>query len=187
MDTVAYAVTNQPFWNTPPSPSHSGGSIAFVTTLCDPRNTACLRKGSACGLSAGVCCFLVFKWGSFRVKPSGVTRPSRSAAQAQSADHCPTGEDLWSAYASADIFVMPSESETLGFVVMEAMASEVPVVAVRAGGIPDIINKDKEIGFLYPSGDADEAAALVKGLVLFAPVCLLAPLACASHWQWLAF
>lgn len=49
------------------------------------------------------------------------------------------GEDLSAAYASADIFAMPSESETLGFVVLEAMASRLPVVAVRAGGIPDII------------------------------------------------
>lgn len=49
------------------------------------------------------------------------------------------GEDLSKAYASGDVFVMPSESETLGFVVLEAMASRVPVVAVAAGGLTDII------------------------------------------------
>ena len=38
------------------------------------------------------------------------------------------------------MFVIPSETETLGFVVMESMASGVPVVAVRAGGIPDMIS-----------------------------------------------
>ena len=50
------------------------------------------------------------------------------------------GVPLSEAYASADIFVMPSESETLGFVVLEAMASSIPVVGVNAGGIPSIIS-----------------------------------------------
>ncbi len=49
------------------------------------------------------------------------------------------GDDLSAAYASADIFVMPSESETLGFVAMEAMSSGLPVVAVAAGGLVDIL------------------------------------------------
>ena len=44
------------------------------------------------------------------------------------------GEELSQAYASADIFMMPSETETLGFVALEAMASGLPVVAVAAGG-----------------------------------------------------
>ncbi|CAD6221803.1 unnamed protein product [Miscanthus lutarioriparius] len=54
------------------------------------------------------------------------------------------GEELSQAYASGDVFVMPSESETLGFVVLEAMSSGVPVVGARAGGIPDIIPEDQE-------------------------------------------
>ena len=49
------------------------------------------------------------------------------------------GADLSAAYASGDVFVMPSESETLGFVVLEAMASRVPVVCVAAGGLTDIV------------------------------------------------
>jgi len=75
------------------------------------------------------------------------------------------GEDLSAAYASADVFVMPSESETLGFVVMEAMASKVPVIAVRAGGIPDIIDSQGKGGFLYESGNVAEATSYVKSLI----------------------
>ncbi|PRW61558.1 sulfoquinovosyl transferase SQD2-like [Chlorella sorokiniana] len=75
------------------------------------------------------------------------------------------GEELSAAYASADVFVMPSETETLGFVVLEAMASGVPVVAVRAGGIPDILTKQGRTGYLYAPGDVDEATAQVAALV----------------------
>ena len=49
---------------------------------------------------------------------------------------------------------MPSDSETLGFVVLESMASGVPVVGANAGGIPDIID-DGETSFLVPPGDTD--------------------------------
>jgi len=77
-----------------------------------------------------------------------------------------TGEDLSRAYASLDVFAMPSESETLGFVVMEAMASGVPVVAVAAGGLLDIMtNCDGKAGDLYPSGDYAKAGALIKDLL----------------------
>ena len=75
------------------------------------------------------------------------------------------GEELSAAYASADVFVMPSESETLGFVVLEAMASGVPVVAVAAGGIPDILSKQGETGYLYKPGDVEAAAGYVRTLL----------------------
>ncbi|CAH1445942.1 unnamed protein product [Lactuca virosa] len=68
------------------------------------------------------------------------------------------GEELSQAYASGDVFIMPSESETLGFVVLEAMSSGLPVVAARAGGIPDIIPEDQEgkTGYLYTPGDLED-------------------------------
>lgn len=56
------------------------------------------------------------------------------------------GQELWEAYASADIFMMPSESETLGFVVLEAMAAGLPVIAVAAGGLLDIITQPGTTG-----------------------------------------
>lgn len=76
-------------------------------------------------------------------------------------------EELSRAYASGDIFVMPSESETLGFVVMEAMCSGVPVVAARAGGIVDIIpnEQDGQTSFLFNPGDVDDCVMKIERLV----------------------
>ncbi|MGA1131757.1 MAG: glycosyltransferase [Prochlorotrichaceae cyanobacterium] len=63
------------------------------------------------------------------------------------------GEELGAAYASADAFVFPSLTETLGLVVLEAMAAGCPVIAANAGGIPDIVT-DGENGFLFePEND----------------------------------
>ncbi|OUS49173.1 hypothetical protein BE221DRAFT_66306 [Ostreococcus tauri] len=76
-----------------------------------------------------------------------------------------TGDDLSAAYASLDVFVMPSPSETLGFVVMESMASSVPVVAVAAGGLLDILTKPGDVGLLYPEYDYDAAAKHVTMLL----------------------
>lgn len=69
-----------------------------------------------------------------------------------------TGDALSQAFASADVFMMPSDSETLGFVVLESMASGVPVVGADAGGIPDII-KDGEVRFgpVIPGSRPEEA------------------------------
>jgi sulfoquinovosyltransferase len=69
------------------------------------------------------------------------------------------GEELSAAYASADIFMMPSETETLGFVALEAMASGLAVVAVAAGGLVDIVTKPGVIG------EASSAAAIAMRLV----------------------
>jgi glycosyltransferase involved in cell wall biosynthesis len=66
------------------------------------------------------------------------------------------GEALASAYASADAFVYASETETMGNVVLEAMASGCPVVAPRAGGIPNLLTHGSS-GFLFNPGDADDA------------------------------
>eukprot|EP01031_Cornospumella_fuschlensis_P032197 gene32197-38942_t len=66
------------------------------------------------------------------------------------------GQNLSAAFASADIFVMPSDTETLGFVVLEAQASGVPVVCVRAGGLPDIV-VEGQTGYLARNDEEDFA------------------------------
>jgi glycosyltransferase involved in cell wall biosynthesis len=74
------------------------------------------------------------------------------------------GDALSAAFASADVFVMPSTTETLGFVVLEAMASGTPVVAADAGGIPDLVSHG-ENGWLYDPTRLDGAAEPVRRLL----------------------
>jgi glycosyltransferase involved in cell wall biosynthesis len=54
----------------------------------------------------------------------------------------------------ADIFMMPSGSETFGLAALEAMACGVPVIASRIGGLPELV-VDGETGFLCDLGDLE--------------------------------
>jgi glycosyltransferase involved in cell wall biosynthesis/endonuclease/exonuclease/phosphatase family metal-dependent hydrolase len=71
------------------------------------------------------------------------------------------GEELAAAFASADAFVFPSQTETQGLVVVEAMAAGCPVVAVRAGGIPEMV-RDEADAFLFSPGDVEGFVACVQ-------------------------
>lgn len=51
------------------------------------------------------------------------------------------GQDLAESYASADVFVFPSVTETFGIVMLEAMASGVPVAALPVGGPNDVVTQ----------------------------------------------
>jgi len=62
------------------------------------------------------------------------------------------GEDLAAAYASADVFLHCSVTETFGLVVLESLASGVPVVARDEGGPSDIVDHGVT-GFLVPPAD----------------------------------
>lgn len=60
--------------------------------------------------------------------------------------------------AIADVFLMPSESESFGLAALEAMACEVPVVSSNAGGIPEV-NIEGVTGYLLNVGDVEGMAA----------------------------
>ena len=74
------------------------------------------------------------------------------------------GEELASAYASGDAFLFPSSTETLGLVLLEAMAAGCPVVGANRGGIPDIVS-DGVNGCLYEPDQEGSLAAAVERLL----------------------
>ena len=75
-----------------------------------------------------------------------------------------TGENLAAAYASADLFVFPSTTETLGMAMIEALASGLPVIAARTGAIYEVVS-ECENGLLYEPGSDEELVAAVRRLL----------------------
>ena len=63
-----------------------------------------------------------------------------------------------------DLFVLSSSEEGLGTSVLDAMAAGVPVVATRAGGIPEMVRND-ETGLLAPIGDSDALARAMISVI----------------------
>lgn len=57
--------------------------------------------------------------------------------------------------AASDIFLLPSELESFGLAALEAAACELPVIATRIGGIPEVVN-DGESGYLSDVGDIEK-------------------------------
>lgn len=74
------------------------------------------------------------------------------------------GKELASAFASADAFIFPSRTETLGLVLLEAMAAGCPVVAAARGGILDIVT-DGVNGYLFDPEAEDGAIRATQRLL----------------------
>ncbi len=68
------------------------------------------------------------------------------------------------ALAAADVFVLPSRTDSFGIVYLEAWAYAVPVVGALAGGVPDVITHG-ENGLLVPFGDISALAAAIQRLL----------------------
>ena len=96
----------------------------------------------------------------------GPLRNSLRAAASAITDHVQftgrVGEQaLHALYAASDVFLHPTRFEGSSLVTLEAMAHGLPVIATRAGGIPDKV-KDGVNGLLVNPGDVD---ALAKAIV----------------------
>jgi len=79
--------------------------------------------------------------------------------------HVRLNPELKAEYRAADVFVLPSHSEGLPKVVLEAMANGAPVVATHVGSVPLMV-EDGQTGFIVPPRDADALRDAVRRLLL---------------------
>lgn len=90
---------------------------------------------------------------------------------------CLRGEELAAVYAQADVFVFPSRTDTFGMVMIEALASGVPVAAYPVEGPVDVIPNGQGVGHLCDHLDEAIREALATGS---APACRRL----ALHYNW---
>jgi glycosyltransferase involved in cell wall biosynthesis len=75
------------------------------------------------------------------------------------------GKDLATAYASSDIFVFPSTTDTFGNVIIEAQASGVPVIVSDSGGPKELVD-DQSNGLVTKSHDSEDFARAIRDLAV---------------------
>ncbi len=103
--------------------------------------------------------------------------PFRPALEAQARDLGLAGRvcflgfqpDVQLVYDALDVFAFPSWCETLGYALLEAMATELPAVGSAVGGIPEVI-ADGRTGLVVPPRSPDGLAIALRTLLLDAPV-----------------
>jgi glycosyltransferase involved in cell wall biosynthesis len=76
-----------------------------------------------------------------------------------------TGKDLATAYASADIFVFPSTTDTFGNVIIEAQASGVPVIVSDSGGPKELV-ENNENGLITKAHDLEDFTEAIRKLIV---------------------
>jgi N-acetyl-alpha-D-glucosaminyl L-malate synthase BshA len=98
--------------------------------------------------------------------PDRAPLEARARATPWHADVTFAGEqqDLVPWLSMADVFLLPSSQESFGLAALEAMACEVPVVASRVGGLPEVI-ADGETGFLCDPDDPGQMAERIGAIL----------------------
>ncbi|NUU05091.1 glycosyltransferase family 4 protein [Leifsonia sp. C5G2] len=137
-------------------PSAAGGRLLCVGVVAPHKGQDVLVAALAAARDVpGWTCTIV---GSTETEPEFAAGLRAAVAEAGLGDRIRfggvlTGSDLDETYASADLLVAPSRSESYGMAVVEALAHGIPVVASAVGGIPEAI-ADGRGAVTVPPGDA---------------------------------
>ncbi len=143
---------------------HAGHGFTFlhVGRLAAEKNVAVL-------ITAFASLARSFPEGAVRLVVAGAG-PSTAALRAQAGPgvsflgNLDRHRELPALYASADAFLFASTTETLGLVILEAMASGLPVIATPAGGVAEHL-RDGENGLAFPPDDSAACTAAMRRLV----------------------
>jgi glycosyltransferase involved in cell wall biosynthesis len=68
-------------------------------------------------------------------------------------------------YINSDIFVLPSLSEGIPKVILDAMAAAIPIISTRVGGIPDLLSEDSSRGWLVQPNNAKELESALQDCI----------------------
>lgn len=139
---------------------NGGVKLLYVGRVSKEKNLALLADAFTAVIDAGFgCSLIVIGDGPYREEMVG-----RLAGYPVLFTGYLGGEELARGYASADLFVFPSATDTFGNVVLEAQASGLPVIVSDEGG-PKELMMDWETGIVVPAGN--------RGALVDAMVCLL--------------
>ncbi len=74
-------------------------------------------------------------------------------------------QELVRRYSAAEVAVVPSLYEGFGLPAAEAMSCKLPVIAAKAGALPEVVGEDGDAGIFVPPADANALAAAIKRLL----------------------
>jgi glycosyltransferase involved in cell wall biosynthesis len=138
----------------------SGVKLLYVGRVSKEKNLAILVDAFRAVVDAGAECSLVIIGdGPYRQEME-----NRLAGYPAFFTGYLDGEELSRGYASADLFLFPSATDTFGNVVLEAQASGLPVIVSDEGG-PRELMLDWETGIVAPAGDTAALADAITCLV----------------------
>jgi N-acetyl-alpha-D-glucosaminyl L-malate synthase BshA len=95
---------------------------------------------------------------------AGATRLAKTLGVGEDVEFLGEQDQVVPLLSAADVFLLPSAQESFGLAALEAMSCEVPVVASRVGGLPEVVD-DGLTGFLHDPGDLEGMAASAMKLL----------------------